>query len=176
MDAISVLKDDHRAVEELFVKFEGLGPNAKVTKARTVDKITELLSIHAAIEEMVFYPAVRKEVDDTTSEVLESIEEHHVVKILLTELEHLPVEDERYDAKVTVLIENTRHHVEEEETDLFPQVRKALPRKRLVEIGEALTAAKKSAPTRPHVLSPSTPPGNVVVGAVAGVVDKLRGH
>jgi hypothetical protein len=82
--------------------------------------------------------------------------------------------DERYDAKVTVLIELVRHHVEEEESDLFPEVRRALGRKRLAEIGEAMEKAKKAAPTRPHPRQPDEPPGNVIAGAVAGVVDKAR--
>jgi hemerythrin-like domain-containing protein len=126
------------------------------------------------IEEQVFYPMVRAEVPGAGDEVLEAIEEHHIVKWVLNELEHLPPDAENYDAKVTVLTENVRHHVKEEETELFPDVRKALGRKRLAEVGERLQAAKKLAPTSPHPRSPSTPPGNLVAAPVAKAVDTVR--
>ena len=104
---------------------------------------------------------------------LESLEEHHIVKWVLSELERMDPEDERFDAKVTVLIENVRHHVKEEEGEYFPAVRDELGRKALTELGDAMVSAKKTAPTRPHPRSPDTPPGNLVAGTAAGVVDKV---
>ena len=174
MDAITLLKNDHKTVEKLFKAFEKAGPRAKKAKAETVQSIIRELSVHAAIEEQIFYPAIRAEVPDTESEVLESLEEHHIVKWVLSELEDMDPDAERFDAKVTVLIENVRHHVEEEETELFPEVRAALGRKRLGEIGDSMEAAKKTAPTRPHPRAADTPPSNLVSGAVAGVVDKVQ--
>lgn len=114
-----------------------------------VDQIITELTTHAFIEETIFYPAARREVPDTTDHVLESVEEHHVVVWLLSELQNLSPADETFDAKVTVLIENVRHHVEEEEKEWFPLVRKALGRKRLVELGEQMTAARPEAPSSP---------------------------
>ena len=175
MDAITLLKADHREVESLFKKFEKLGERAAKTKQAVVSDIIKALSVHAAIEEQAFYPAVRQEVQDTNSDVLEAIEEHHIVKWELSELEDLAPEDERFNAKVTVLIENVRHHVKEEEDELFPRVRAALGRKRLGEIGDALETSRKLAPKSPHPRSPSTPPGNLVAAPVAKVVDKLLG-
>jgi len=174
MDAITLLRNDHREVEKLFKAFEKAGDSAKVTKRKTVNKIIEELSVHAAIEETIFYPAVRNEIEDTESEVLEALEEHHVAKWLLSEIDGLDVDDERYDAKVTVLIESVRHHVKEEEKDLFPDVRSALGRKRLAELGDAMQVAKQVAPKRPHPRSPDTPPGNLVTGAVSGLIDTAR--
>ena len=174
MDAITLLKNDHKEAERLFKTFEKAGPRAAATKRRTVTKIIEELSVHAAIEELVFYPAVRQEVEDAENVVLESMEEHHVVKWVLSELEDMDPKHERFDAKVSVLIENVRHHIKEEERELFPEVRAALGRKRLVEIGDALAKAKKTAPKRPHPRMPDTPPGNVVAGLVAGAVDSVR--
>jgi hypothetical protein len=84
-----------------------------------------------------------------------------VAKWLLSELSTMSPEDERFRAKTTVLIENVRHHVEEEESELFPLVRKALGRKVLQEIGAALGEAKKSAPRQPKPTMSDTPPGNV---------------
>jgi hypothetical protein len=80
--------------------------------------------------------------------------------------------DERFEAKVTVLTENVRHHVREEEGELFPEVRSEMSRKALVELGGELQKAKRVAPTRPHPRSPDEPPGNTLVGPVAAVVDR----
>ncbi len=171
MDAITLLRDDHRAVERLFKRFEKAGDRAHVEKREIVDRIIEELSVHAAIEEQVFYPVARATVPGTEDIALESLEEHHIVKWVLSELESLDPGDERFDAKVTVLIENVRHHVDEEESDFFPKVRSELGRKALSELGEALAEAKKSAPTHPHPRLPDDPPG--VAGTIAAVVDRV---
>ena len=173
MDAITLLRDDHKTVERLFKRFEKAGDRAHVEKRQIVDQIIEELSIHASVEEQVFYPVARATVPDTEDIALESLEEHHIVKWVLSELTDLDPTNERFDAKVTVLIENVRHHVEEEEQEFFPKVRNQLGRKALSDLGEALADAKKSAPTHPHPRSPGEPPGNVVVGTIAGVVDRV---
>jgi len=147
-DAIRVLTDDHREVEELFRRFEKTGDGAHKRRQDLVQRITEALSVHASIEEEIFYPAARRILADA-GDVLEALEEHHLVKLTLAELETMDPSHERYGAKVTVLIENVRHHVEEEEQEWFPQVRAALGRKRLVELGEAMQAAKVDAPFDP---------------------------
>jgi len=165
MDAVTLLRNDHKTVEGLFKKFEKAGPNATKTKKDLVEKIIEELSIHAAIEEQVFYPAVRDAMPDAREEVLEALEEHHVVKWTLSELDGMDPTDERFTAKVTVLTDLVRHHVEEEEGELFPEVRKAMKRKELEE---------KVAPTRPHPRAPDTPPANVIVGVAAGAVDRVE--
>jgi len=105
---------------------------------------------------------------------LESIEEHHIVKWVLSELEHKDPHDESFDAKVTVLIENVRHHVKEEEGDYFPRVRGELGRNALTELGDVMSTARSKAPIRPHPRSPSTPPANVVANKTAGVVDRVE--
>jgi hemerythrin superfamily protein len=172
-DAISMLKDDHKAVEQLFKRFEKAGERAHVEKRDIVDCIIESLSMHAAIEEQVFYPVVRATVPDTEGTVLESLEEHHIVKWVLSELDSGSPEDERFDAKVTVLIENVRHHIEEEEQELFPKVRQELGRNSLSDLGEAMAASKKAAPTHPHPRSADTPPGNLVAGTTAALADRM---
>jgi len=148
-DAIVLLKDDHKTVEQLFKKFEQAGDGALVTKRKLVDAMIEELTVHAFIEETIFYPTAREAVPETEDHVLESVEEHHVVVWMLSELAELPPEAENFDAKVTVLIENVRHHVEEEEQEWFPEVRAAMGRKRLQELGERLIAAKPEAPRDP---------------------------
>jgi len=173
MDALTLLRDDHRSVAQLFKQFESAGDDAHVDKRRIVDRIIEELSVHAAIEEQVFYPVARAAVADVEDIVLESLEEHHIVKWTLSELEGLDPTEERFDAKVTVLIESVRHHVKEEETEFFPKVRAAMSRAALNDLGEALASAKKSAPTHPHPRAADTPPANAVAGVIAGVVDRV---
>jgi hemerythrin superfamily protein len=176
MDAITYLKDDHRTVEQLFKQFERAGERAHVQKRQIADRIIEELSAHAAVEEQVFYPVARAAVPGTEDIVLESLEEHHVAKWLLSELVDMDPAHERFNAKVTVLIANVRHHIEEEERHFFPKVREHLGRNELAELGETLANAKKSAPTRPHPRMPDAGPGNVVAGTINGVVDRVGDH
>jgi hemerythrin superfamily protein len=141
-DAIVLLKNDHKAVEKLFKQYEKLGDGAKKTKRKLVDQILAELALHATIEEEHFYPEIRRKVDDADDIVLEGYEEHHVLEMIMAELRTLDVEAENFDAKVTVLIEQVRHHVEEEEQEMFPKVREALGRTELRDIGDALEQAK----------------------------------
>ena len=171
-DAIVLLKDDHKKVKQLFQRFEGLGPNASKAKRDIVDKIIEELAVHSAIEEQIFYPAAREVLEDD-SMVLEDLEEHHIVKWTLSELTGMQPEDERFDPKVKVLTEMVRHHIKEEEDDLFPALREQLGRKRLQEIGDAMKDAKKFVPTKPHPRAPDTPPMNVIAGVTAAAADKV---
>lgn len=173
MNALTILKTDHKTVETLFKQFEGLSDKAKNQKKKVVERIIHELSIHATIEEQVFYPGVREALPDVEDTILEALEEHHIVKWTLSELEKMTPDDERFDAKVTVLIESVRHHVKEEEQALFPKVRKGLDKKKLDLLGANLEAAKKIAPTRPHPRAPDEPPGNIVVGIGAGIVDRV---
>ena len=173
-DAIAVLKEDHRDVERLFKRFEKAGDTAYRTKDQLVSSMIEALSRHAAIEELVFYPAVRAGIPRLDSKVSESLEEHHLAKVVLNELESLNAKAKRFDAKVTVMIEVVRHHVKEEERDLFPKVRDLMPRRELVELGEALRNAKRHVPTRPHPNAPDEPPGNSLVGGAVAVIDRAR--
>ncbi len=151
-DAIDLLISDHRTVADLFEQYEKTGERAFKTKRRIVEKIAEELTTHAYIEEKIFYPEARAAVPATKDHVLESIEEHHLVVWMLAELSRIDPSDERFDAKVTVLIENVRHHVEEEEKEWFPTVRKAMKPAQLQELGLRLAAAKADAPGDPLTL------------------------
>ncbi|MFJ9824605.1 hemerythrin domain-containing protein [Streptomyces sp. NPDC101160] len=149
MDGIVLLREDHKAVEKLFKEFERAGDDAQERKRKIVDEVIRELTAHAWIEEQVFYPAARKAAPDTKDHVLESVEEHHAVLWMLSELAGLDPADERFDAKMTVLTENVRHHVEEEERDWFPEVRKAMGRKQLVALGERMAEERHNAPEGP---------------------------
>jgi hemerythrin-like domain-containing protein len=143
MDAIALLKQDHQSVKQLFREFEGLGNRVHVSKQQVVTQALQELEIHAAMEEEIFYPAVdAKATKDGKKLVDEAVEEHHVVKVLMGELQALPPEDERFDAKFTVLIENVEHHIEEEESELLPDAAKRLAGD-LDELGEQLQRRKE---------------------------------
>ena len=140
MDAITLLKQDHKAVKDLFGQFEKTSDGGQ--RQRLVARIVQELTVHAEVEEEVFYPAVRREVPDVEDDILESYEEHRVAVWLMDQLQGLSPDDERYEARVMVFKEVVEHHVEEEEEQWFPKVRDDLSRKELGELGDALAAAK----------------------------------
>ena len=143
-DAVELIKSDHRKVEQLFREFGEAGDRAYKTKQELVGQIVEELEVHATIEEEIYYPAVEAKARKDGKELIaEAVEEHHVVKILLGELGSMSSEDEAFDAKVTVLMENVRHHVEEEESELLPQSEKILGTDELTRLGEQMAARKQ---------------------------------
>jgi hemerythrin superfamily protein len=143
-DAVELIKSDHRRVEQLFREFEEAGDRAYKTKQELVGQIVEELEVHATIEEESYYPAVEAKARKDGKELIaEAVEEHHVVKILLGELSSMSSEDEAFDAKVTVLMENVRHHVEEEESELLPQSEKILGTDELTRLGEQMAARRR---------------------------------
>ena len=148
-DAIVILKNDHKDIRKAFSDFEKAGENAHATKGKVVDRIIELLTVHTYLENEVMYPRVRALLPEVEDDVLESYEEHHVADLLVVELAALTPTAERFTAKTTVLIENVRHHMDEEEQDWFPKVREGLSRKTLQEIGAEMEQARPKAPRRP---------------------------
>lgn len=148
-DAIVILKDEHQQIRKAFDAFEQAGERAYVAQGKAVDRIIELLTVHTYIENEVMYPRVRELLPDVEDDVLESYEEHHVADLLVVELAAMKPEDERFTAKTTVLIENVRHHMEEEEEEWFPKVREGLGRTVLQDLGAEMLEARKKAPTRP---------------------------
>ena len=148
-DAIVLLKEDHKQIRKLFREFEQAGKNATATKGKIVDRILEALTVHTYIENEGMYPRVRELAPDLEDDVLESYEEHHVADVLCVELAAMSPDDERFDAKTTVLIESVTHHIEEEEQDWFPKVRAELGRKQLQDIGAHMIELRKKAPREP---------------------------
>jgi hemerythrin-like domain-containing protein len=148
-DAIVLLKDEHKQIRKVFDDFEKAGENAHVTKGKLVDTMIELLTVHTYLENEVMYPRVRELLPDLEDDVLESYEEHHVADVLVVELAAMKPEDERFTAKTTVLIENVRHHMDEEEKEWFPQVREGLSRKVLQDLGARMLEVRERAPRRP---------------------------
>ena len=152
-DAIVLLKDEHKQIKKAFNDFEKAGDKAYAQKGKIVDRIIELLTVHTYIENEVMYPRVRELLPSVEDDVLESYEEHHVADVLVMELASMNAEDERFNAKTNVLIENVTHHMKEEEEDWFPKVRAGLGRKELQDLGQDLLDAKRKAPHRPSAPS-----------------------
>jgi hemerythrin superfamily protein len=148
-DAIVILKDDHQQIRKLFRAFQGAGKNATATKGKLATQIIEGLTVHTYLENEVMYPEVRNLMPELEDDVLESYEEHHVADVLCMELYAMPADAERFDAKMSVLIENVSHHMEEEEQEWFPKVRKGLGRTQLQEMGARMVELRKTAPRSP---------------------------
>jgi hemerythrin-like domain-containing protein len=148
-DAIVILKEDHKEIRRAFREFEGTDATQTAQRGQVVDRIIELLTIHTYLENEVMYPRVRDLVPGLEDDILESYEEHHVADVLVSELAGMEPYEERFPAKATVLIENVEHHMTEEEDEWFPQVRAALGRSQLQEIGRELRKARTEAPRRP---------------------------
>jgi len=137
MNAIKLLKQQHREVEALFKQFEkakSAGPRQKA-----FDQIADKLAVHATIEEKHFYPSVKRQA--TEGILLESVEEHLAVKRVIADMLDLEVDDLTFEAKAKVLKDLVEHHVEEEEETLFPKVEKLLKADALAAIGEEMEAA-----------------------------------
>lgn len=171
MDAIALLKKDHAEVKKLFRHLLDEEPSPAQTEV-LFHKLRRELSIHADIEEQLFYPTLRERNPDLSEDVLEALEEHHIAKVTLNELEKMSVEDERFCAKLAVLREAVLLHVKEEERSLFPKLRKELEKAELDDMGRMLAQAKRVAPTRPHPLAPDMPPANRVTSLLAALYDR----
>lgn len=143
MDAIDLLIGDHNRVKGLFAKFESADESGDVEElAQTAMNILDDLEVHATIEEELFYPAVRGASEELAEIVDEGVQEHHVVKILLDEVRVLEPASDEWKAKMKVIMENVEHHVEEEEQQMFPGVRKSTDASTRDELGAQMEARK----------------------------------
>lgn len=140
MNAIELLKADHETVAQLFKQVEATDESKHPA---IFEKIKAELEVHAHIEEVIFYPKLKADGEkELVDIVLEGIEEHHQVKMFLRELEGLAHESEKFEPKLTVLIEDVEHHVKEEEGEMFPMVKKQFDADTLDELGAAMEAEK----------------------------------
>ncbi|MBA2570664.1 MAG: hemerythrin domain-containing protein [Chloroflexi bacterium] len=144
MDAIQLLKTDHDAVKKMLEAGEKTTERGVKTRQALLTRIKEELTVHEIIEEEIFYPAL-KEHPKAREIVLEGYEEHHVVDMIMAELEQTPFEDETWGAKFTVMKENIEHHIEEEETEMFKQARQVLDAQELRDLGARMEERKRQA-------------------------------
>lgn len=173
-DAIALLTSDHREVERLYEEFRRTGPDDADRRQELANAIIRELSVHAIVEEQYLYPLTVEAVDDGDDLAEHSLDEHQAIKDRLAELDEMQASDAGYAAKLAEVIETVRHHVEEEEGELFPQLRQAVGAERLDEAGEQMRRAKAMAPTRPHPHAPDRPPGNKILGPLVAAADRMR--
>jgi hemerythrin-like domain-containing protein len=143
-----MLTDDHREVKRLLDELETTTERGVKTRHELFGRLKEKLSVHEIIEEEIFYPALRDH-PKTKEIALEGYEEHDVVDSIMGQLESLPVDDETWGAKATVMIENLRHHIEEEEGEMFPKARKVFDADELRELGNRMAARRATAERQP---------------------------
>ncbi|MEO8438470.1 MAG: hemerythrin domain-containing protein [Chloroflexota bacterium] len=144
MDAIALLKEDHDKVKKLLAELETTTERGVKTRSELFATIKGELTVHEIIEEEIFYPELKAH-PKAKDIVLEGYEEHHVVDVLMSELESLDVSDERWGAKAVVMKENIEHHVEEEEGEMFRTARQVFDRAELIDLGERMAARKMAA-------------------------------
>ncbi|WP_119301476.1 hemerythrin domain-containing protein [Dongia deserti] len=140
-DALKLLKADHKEVSDLVAKFEG-GRLSKDRKVAIAKHICMALTVHAQIEEEIFYPAAREAMRSDEDLLDEAEVEHGSIKELVTAIEDSSPDDDLFEARVKVLGEYVKHHVKEEEGQIFPKIRKS--DLDLAEIGQELTARKEA--------------------------------
>lgn len=169
---IEVLVEDHREVEQLFEQAKAAASGEM--RRELADQIIAELVRHSVAEEQYLYPAVRKHLDGGDERADHEISEHQEAEELMKEIEKLDADDPELAPKLATLEADIKHHVAEEEGEVFPALQEKMGAGELVELGDQVKAAKEKAPTRPHPSSPNTPPLNKLLGPGAGMVDRLR--
>lgn len=142
MNALQMLKEDHDMVKKIMAELDGTTERAEKTRSEGFMRLKSELSVHEAIEEEILYPAL-KQLAETKEIALEAYEEHHVVDMVLGELESTPVTDETWAAKFTVMKENLEHHIHEEEDEMFKQARQVMEPAELEELGHRMAERKE---------------------------------
>ncbi len=141
MNAITLLEEDHRKMKKLLSELESTTERGVKTREELFATVKDELTVHETIEEEIFYPAL-KEHPKTKEITLEAYEEHHVVDMVMAEIEGVPYDDERWGAKFKVMKENIEHHIEEEEKEMFMQARQAFEKDELEALGERMKVRK----------------------------------
>lgn len=142
MDALQLLKGDHYKVKRMLDELDATTERAEKTRTEVFERLKHDLTIHETIEEEILYPAL-EQFAKTKDITLEAFEEHHVVDLIVAELDATPVTDETWAAKLTVMKENLEHHIEEEEDEMFKQARQVMDRNELADLGDQMEARKK---------------------------------
>jgi hemerythrin-like domain-containing protein len=145
MDALKVLKQDHETVKRLFAEYEAAGDGNAAGKGEISKKIFRELELHSRVEEEIFYPALTAKGGTKGKELVEeSLDEHAAVDELIQELRTLEPDDSEYDEKFQELMESVEHHIEEEESEMFPEAQRKLGAE-LDELGREIEEEKASA-------------------------------
>ena len=175
-DVIEVLEHDHREVEEMFAELESLSgastEDAIARRKELTEQVTIELVRHSVAEEVLVYPQVEKKV--SAEEVEHAREEHAEAEETLHRLEKLDADDPAFDDNLATLIGEIRHHIEDEEGQMFAHMRQVIPADELRKLGARVEAFKKAAPTRPHPNVPNEPLARAAAGPAASLFDRMR--
>src|SRR4051794_6105462 len=175
-DVIEVLEHDHREVEQMFAELESLrGAATEEAKARRKD-VTEEVTIelvrHSVAEEVLVYPQVERQV--SAEEAEHAREEHAEAEETLQRLEKLDADDPGFDDELATLMREIRHHIEDEEGEMFAHMRQVIDADELRSLGKQVEAFKKVAPTPPHPHVPNTAMARTAAGPAASLWDRMR--
>jgi hemerythrin superfamily protein len=171
-DVVDVLTADHRDVTALIGEIWSVR-DPMMRRDLTDTAISELVR-HAVAEEMYVYPAMRKYLEDGEKSVEHDVEEHKQLERAMKELEGLEVSSPEFDDTLRKLQEVLTDHVQDEESEQFPELRRRIPHEQLVEMAEKVEKAKKLAPTRPHPSAPNSELFHKLAGPGVGMVDRLK--
>jgi hemerythrin superfamily protein len=175
-DVIEVLEHDHREVEQMFRELEGLRDASTDEERARRKELTEQVTIelvrHSVAEEVLVYPKAEGKVG--AEEVEHAREEHAEAEETLQRLEKLDADDPRFDDELAELMREIRHHIEDEEGEMFAQMREAMDADELRSLGARVEAFKKVAPTRPHPNVPNEPLPRALAGGPASLLDRMR--
>jgi hemerythrin superfamily protein len=160
----------------MFVRLESMQPATTPAQRKRrkdlVDQVTIELVRHSVAEEAEVYPAVKDKVSEKEAE--QARKEHAEAEQTMKRLERLKPEDPGFEAELATLIREIREHVAEEEGDMFPRMREVFTQDELDALGSRVKGVKALAPTRPHPSAPDRPPGDLLLGPVVGLFDRLR--
>jgi hypothetical protein len=175
-DVIEVLEHDHREVEEMFAELETLrGASTEEAKERRkalTEQVTIELVRHSVAEEVLVYPQVEDKV--SAEEAEHAREEHAQAEETLQRLEKLDADDPAFDDELATLMAEIRHHIEDEEGEMFAHMRQVMDPAELRKLGGRVEAFKKVAPTRPHPHVPNTAVARTAAGPAASLFDRMR--
>jgi hemerythrin superfamily protein len=175
-DVIEILEHDHREVEGMFAELEGLrGASSSADLERRkqlTDQVTIELVRHSVAEEVLVYPQVDRKVSREEAE--HARQEHAEAEETLARLEKLDPDDAAFDDELVTLMAEIRHHIEDEEGQMFAHMRQVIDEDDLRKLGQAVEAFKKVAPTRPHPNVPNDPLSRTAAGPAASLIDRMR--
>ena len=175
-DVIEVLEQDHREVEQMFEELESLrGASTEKSKSRRkelTEQVTIELVRHSVAEEILVYPEVKDEV--SAEEAEHARKEHAEAEETMDRLEKLDADDPAFDDELATLMEEIRHHIEDEEGEMFPHMRQVIDADLLRRLGGGVEAFKKVAPTRPHPGVPNEALPRMAAGPAASLFDRMR--
>ena len=173
-DVITFLTHQHNEVEDLFTQLEKMEEGTSDEARRLAEQVVISLVKHSVAEEIYLYPAVRENVPGGNEIADHEVYEHDEAEQIMKRLESLKPADTDFWPTMRELMREIRHHLEEEENELFPRLRQACSQQQLEKLGKKIQQAEKIAPTRPHPLSPSEGSALAAVALSAGLVDRLR--